>query len=305
MPRPDTLPANVTWIINTASNMEAVDDASCDLVFSGQNLEHLWADEVSGFLVEAARVTKNGGHLVVDSPNRDVTRLLNWSHPEHTIELTVPEIRQLLQSAGFDVTKEVGLWLCRDPKTGRILPFDPNTPEHDWSQVERLVAAPAHPEHSFLWWLEGRRNDDAPDKPAIDALLSDIYSHAWPERTQRVIVPVNWKVESRADGDWIIVPRDEGGVVFFGPYMPLRAGQYIITFDIMPEAGSHGTIGFCDVCHGPDGTALQRQEITADTRIITFVVDVASLLFGGQFRCFSTVGGFAIRRGAALSSILA
>ena len=87
-PRPEGLPDNVTWIANTASDMSDVPDASCDLVFSGQNLEHLWPEEVAGFVLEAARVLKPGGHLVMDSPNRHVTRLLNWSHSEHTIELT-------------------------------------------------------------------------------------------------------------------------------------------------------------------------------------------------------------------------
>jgi hypothetical protein len=51
MPKPEGLPNNVTWIANTASDMSAVASASCDLVFSGQNLEHL-----SEFLLESARV---------------------------------------------------------------------------------------------------------------------------------------------------------------------------------------------------------------------------------------------------------
>ncbi|WP_457302600.1 methyltransferase domain-containing protein, partial [Phyllobacterium sp. P5_D12] len=88
MPKPEGLADNVTWITNTASDMSGVDDASCDLVFSGQNLEHLWPEEVSGFLLEGARVLKPGGHVVIDSPNRLLTAPLNWSHPEHTIELT-------------------------------------------------------------------------------------------------------------------------------------------------------------------------------------------------------------------------
>ncbi|WP_210332908.1 class I SAM-dependent methyltransferase, partial [Methylosinus sp. H3A] len=61
MPRPETLPANVTWIVNTAGNMESVGSSSCDIVFSGQNIEHLWPGEILGFLAEAARVLKPGG----------------------------------------------------------------------------------------------------------------------------------------------------------------------------------------------------------------------------------------------------
>lgn len=108
-PKPEGLPSNVTWIANTAGNMEAVGDASCDLMFSGQNMEHLWAEEVAGLLVEAARTLKPGGTLVVDSPNRGITEQITWSHPEHTIELTVPEIREMMRLAGFDITKEAGI----------------------------------------------------------------------------------------------------------------------------------------------------------------------------------------------------
>jgi hypothetical protein len=78
--KPDQLPDNVTWIANTVSDMSAVADASCDLVFSGQNLERLWAEEMSGFLLEAARVVRLGGHLVVDSPPEPLNcELKRWT----------------------------------------------------------------------------------------------------------------------------------------------------------------------------------------------------------------------------------
>jgi len=304
-PRPDTLPDNVTWIANTASNMEAVESASCDLVFSGQNMEHLWGHEVAGFLVEAARVLKPGGHLAVDSPNRVITQPLNWSHPEHTIELTVPEIRRLLELAGFDVTKEVGLWLCRDPKSGRLLPFDPNVPDPDWSTVERLIEARHHPEHAFVWWLEGQRTTRAPDRAAIDALLAEAYSHAWPERIRRSMVPAGHKVETRADGEWIVMAPGQTGVALYGPYMPLRAGRHTITFHIDPPKAADGVFAVCDICLGPEATVMQRQEVSSATRQVSFEIELAALEFGAQFRCFSTTGGFAVKRHVTLVEELA
>jgi hypothetical protein len=54
---PADLPANVTWIRNTVGNMSAVEDRSCDLVFSGQNLEHLWPEE----LAWAEKVSRQAG----------------------------------------------------------------------------------------------------------------------------------------------------------------------------------------------------------------------------------------------------
>jgi len=69
-PRPAELPENVEWIKNTVGNMEDVPSDSVDLVFSGQNLEHLWVEEMVGFLCEANRVLRRGGQLVIDSFGR-------------------------------------------------------------------------------------------------------------------------------------------------------------------------------------------------------------------------------------------
>jgi len=303
-PRPADLPANVTWIANTASDMSGVESASCDLVFSGQNLEHLWPEEIGDFLAEAARVLNAGGHLVVDSPNRRLTAPLNWSHPEHTIELTVSEIRGLLELSGFNVTKQVGIWLCRDPKTGRILPFDPNVTDPDWSVPERLIAASEHPEDAFLWWLEGLRTHAVPNRAAVGALLDEAFRKAWPERTQRLQVPPDRQIEARPDGEWVRIPPGETGVAIFGPYMPLRAGRHRVTFDIVSDPDREGVIAVCDVCVGTEVQVLQRREVTASSRPVTLEIELASQEFGGQFRCFSTTGGFRVRRGVRLEELL-
>jgi len=303
-PRPADLPANVTWIANTVSDMSGVESATCDLVFSGQNLEHLWPEEVVGFLVEAARVLKPGGHVVVDSPNRQLTAPLNWSHPEHTIELTVPEIHRLLELSGFDVSKQMGVWLCRDPKTGRILPFDPNITDPDWSVTERLIAASEHPDDAFLWWLEGRRNQAEPDRAAIDVLMDETFRNVWPERTQRLVVPPDRQIEARADGEWVRIPPGETGMAFYGPYMPLRAGRLRVTFDIISDPGRDGVIAVCDLCVGTEGQVLQRREVSAGMRQVTLEIQLASQAFGAQFRCFSTTGGFRVRRNVQLEELI-
>ena len=105
--------------------MAAVGTGSVDLVFSGQNIEHLWPEQTVAFLVESNRVLHDDGLLVVDSPNRAITEAYQWSMAEHTVELEPSEAVTVLGLAGFAVERMKGLWLCRED--GRLLPLDPTT----------------------------------------------------------------------------------------------------------------------------------------------------------------------------------
>lgn len=300
-PRPTDLPDNVNWIANNVSDMSGVASASCDLVFSGQNLEHLWPEEVSGFMAEAARVTRPGGTLVVDSPNRLLTPGLNWSHPEHTVELTPSEVENLFALAGFDVTKTVGLWLCRDSRTGRMLAFDPNVPDADWSVTERLVAALERPDDAFLWWVEGRRNMDRPDIAGLQAAMNAIFSAAWPERVQRVLPNATLSRTTIDGSEWIDVPAGWCGAAMYGPYMPLRAGRYRVGFDVAPAADALDASAICDVVWGDTCTELARANVPAAGGRISLEFTLPELRFGVQFRCLAHGGaGFRLRRGVIL-----
>jgi hypothetical protein len=289
-PKPDSLPDNVTWISNTASDMSAVSDASCDLVFSGQNLEHLWPEEVSGFLLEAARVLKQGGHLVVDSPNRLLTAPLNWSHPEHTIELTLAEVTALMALAGFDITARHGVWLCRDARTGAVLPFDPNQPTPGWSITERLILARDQPDNSFIWWVEGVRSARAPDDAATHAIMADLFRKHWPERVQRLLVPAGHGSRQSPEGEWIESAAGQGGVAIFGPYMPLRAGRYRVTWQIQPAPGAQSPVAVCDVVARSDVEVLARHEVQPHESRVSLEFKRSETTFGLQFRCISTGG---------------
>ena len=45
-----SFPANVQWIQNSVSDMRDVRSGSIDLLFSGQNIEHLFHEDLVGFL---------------------------------------------------------------------------------------------------------------------------------------------------------------------------------------------------------------------------------------------------------------
>lgn len=291
MPKPSGLPANVEWIENTVGNMSAVGDASCEMVFSGQNLEHLWPEDVGGFFCESNRVLEDGGWLVVDSPNRLMTARLNWSHPEHTIEFTPAEAANLAKLAGFDVVGMVGLWTCRDALTGRMLPFIPDPTDEKWSLVERVTAAQADPENSFIWWMTARKS--GPAQPAkLQAEIDTIFEAAWPERKERFVSGIGRK--STADGRTeIVAEKGEGGPMIYGPYMPLKKGHHYAEFRLraVDAADPRAPVAVCDVV-GSAGQVITSKTLTPaelqDSRgTVRLEFELDALEFGMQARCIA------------------
>ena len=259
-PRPNDLPANARWIANTAGNMEAAGDASADILFSGQNLEHLWPGDVANFLLESHRVLKPGGLLVVDSPNRRITARLNWSHPEHTIEFEPAEARELLTLAGFDVTRTLGLWLCETP-AGELLPFSGMTDTGPWPLQRRIAAAANDPERSFIWWIEARRADRGPDEARLRERIAQIHAIAWPERLNRLLTSIGKPVE-RDGGTWFD-SEGRAGALTFGPYTALPPGRHELTMTVeYPEGVKPGAAtGSLHVSGGPEHAILARIDL--------------------------------------------
>ena len=91
-------------------------DASFDLVFSGQTIEHVTADEAEKMLTEIRRVLVPGGWFCLDTPNRRVTALQLGadvlSNPDHKLEYTHEHLSALLREAGFAVVHSYGLNLA-------------------------------------------------------------------------------------------------------------------------------------------------------------------------------------------------
>lgn len=303
-PRPDDLPSNVTWIANTASDMRGVEDGSCDLVFSGQNLEHLWPEEVAGFVLEAARVLRPGGHLVIDSPNRLMTAPLVWSHPEHTIELTTDEAVHLVTLAGFNVTTRRGIWLCRDPRDGAILPFDPNLPAGTWTVTERLIHAYERSADSFIWWIEAVRAAREPDHAAVHAFTDDLFRQHWGERVQRFQTPAGFARRQSADGEWVDAGPGQAGAALFGPYMPLRAGRYRVSWHVRQPEGATEPGAICDVLARDSDTPIASLPVDPGEQRPSIEFTLPDTTFGLQFRCIATARrGFSVLRRIELEEL--
>lgn len=292
LPRPADLPANVEWLAQDVADMPSVAGDSVDLVFSGQNIEHLWPDQVAAFLAEASRVLRPGGWLVLDSPNRAVTAPLVWSHPEHTVEYTVPEIGMLLNLAGFDDVRVRGIWLAHDGAS--LLPLSPfEGPQSDSMAVLRRAAlARERPERSFVWWAEARKRR-TPDGTRVRAYLDAIFDAAWPERLDRFIVPGPSVTDAR--GRWALLPAGTAVLVAEGPLFPLRAGSYLLHVRFRPVVTGVPTGLRVVVTQGTGPQERIVSEAQVDAVLHEEAIDlgwsVDATTFGFRVRYWSTGGG--------------
>lgn len=297
---PAELPEGVEWLKRSVSNMEGVPDGSIGLIFSGQNFEHLFGDDAAGFLLESHRVLEVGGQLVIDSPNRDITSPQCWNMPEHTIEFTVDEAIDLVTLAGFDVNSVRGLWLCRDDKTGEVLPWWDDTDPPDAAEVtRRAVLGIDRPQDCFVWWLEATRADRAPDERALRRRHAEIFDIAWPERLQRVRYLVGEK-RFELGVPYVSAEAGTAGHLLFGPYAPLTPGSYEVTLWLRAPGKSSESGG-----REPDALAeLDITSVTGDLALartltaddfpddgwtpVTLAFQVDDLQWGVEFRVVST-----------------
>lgn len=285
LPEPADLPPNVQWLARDVSSVPEVRDGSVDLVFSGQNVEHLWPAQVEAFLLESHRVLRREGWLVVDSPNRDLTAPLNWSHPEHTVEYTVDEIREILDLAGFGEVRIKGVWLCRDD-TG-LLPLSPfGAGSLDAMRILRRAAlARDRPDQAFLWWAEARKQRP-PRAAALRTALERVFAAAWPERLNRFVVATT--IDRDAQGAWAAVPAGSTMLVAEGPLFPLPAGRHRIRVGLRPAPGARSTSVRLVVTQG-EGTrerpvATATSDASSPDAVVETHVEVPAMTFGFRVR---------------------
>jgi SAM-dependent methyltransferase len=107
----DTTQGRVRYQYRSMSDLSFADDASVDLVYSGQSIEHVSEDEGDVVLAEAFRVLAPGGHLALDTPNAAVCRLEQdaFIDPDHEVEYTLDALTDKVTAAGFEVVTARGL----------------------------------------------------------------------------------------------------------------------------------------------------------------------------------------------------
>ncbi len=107
----ETARGRVRYEYRSMADLSFAADGSVDLVYSGQSIEHVTEADGDVVLAEAARVLAPGGHLAIDTPNGRLCRLQqpDFIDPDHKVEYTLPELREKLLGAGFEVLTERGL----------------------------------------------------------------------------------------------------------------------------------------------------------------------------------------------------
>ncbi len=95
----------VTYRYHSMADLSGIADASVDLVYSGQSIEHVPPEVGAHVLSEVARILRPGGHLGLDTPNGRVTRLQqdDFVDPDHEVEYQLGELTDLIEGAGLIV----------------------------------------------------------------------------------------------------------------------------------------------------------------------------------------------------------
>ena len=267
---PESLPEGVEFVQGSLGNLSDIADGCVDLVFAGQVTEHLWADDLAGFLVAAHRVLAPGGRLVVDSPNRDVTLATGWHMPEHTLELAPSEARELLGLSGFDIDAVRGLWLCADPIAETPLPLLPQESPAMWPISRRIAEAHGDPDHSFVWWATATRGGKPCDDEAVQQRCREIFSVRRRTLFGRLIHPMLGRRVDHGGRPAVLSDDGAAGYVLIGPFVAMPPGRQSAVFTfVFPDSSPHrrgdpdATVASIDVSVGDERRVVAERSVRA------------------------------------------
>lgn len=87
-------------------------EKSYDAVFMGQAVEHIQPEALPAILQWIRAHLAPGGRLIMDTPNRILTRIQcpTWFiHPDHKLEYEPAQLAHVLVQNGFEIAKQTGL----------------------------------------------------------------------------------------------------------------------------------------------------------------------------------------------------
>ena len=107
-----SMPEDCIFLQQDCSTTWLVKDATLDIVFTSNFLEHLQHKELVEFtLREAFRCLKQGGKIICLGPNIKHIPGAYWDYWDHFTPITEESMAELLSLIGFSVTKKIDRFL--------------------------------------------------------------------------------------------------------------------------------------------------------------------------------------------------
>jgi ubiquinone/menaquinone biosynthesis C-methylase UbiE len=119
------LQADIRFVKSSATDLDAIEDASVDVVFTSNFLEHLRSkDEMMAVLTEVRRLLRPGGRFLIMGPNIRYVAGAYWDFFDHHLPLTERSVAEALSMTGFEI----------DSLTARFLPYSTKSrlPQAPW-----------------------------------------------------------------------------------------------------------------------------------------------------------------------------
>ncbi len=128
----------VQYRYHSMTDLSGFADASVDLVYAGQSIEHVTPAEGGMVVADVHRILRPGGHLALDTPNGRVTRMQQeaFVDPDHKVEYEWEDLRALLVSAGFAIASAAGLNHGGPAVADGV--FDPEATARNWGLHHEL-----------------------------------------------------------------------------------------------------------------------------------------------------------------------
>ena len=114
-----------TEVIKKCIEHSKLNTNEVDMVYMGQTIEHIMPEFLPGVLEWIGDHLAHNGKFIFDTPNRLITAIQSdaFIDPDHKIEYTPNELRDILHSCNFSISDSWGLLPM--PKTFKLKKFSP------------------------------------------------------------------------------------------------------------------------------------------------------------------------------------